>query len=66
MKSKVGIGMDYKLAKDLMLSLDLIDTKDSEVRLKASYLINEHITFELRIDDAGDDEKINFGLEYVF
>lgn len=66
MKSKVGIGVDYKVAKDLMLSVDLIDTKDSEVRLKASYLINEHITFELRLDDAADDEKINFGLEYVF
>ncbi len=66
MKSKVGIGVDYLVAKDLSLSLDLIDTKDSKVRLKARYIINEHITFELRIDDAADDEKINFGLEYIF
>ncbi len=66
MKSKVGIGADYKLAKDLTLSVDFIDTKDSEIRLKASYLINEHITFELRLDDAADDEKVNFGIEYVF
>ena len=66
MKSKVGIGVDYKLAKDLTLSVDFIDTKDSEIRLKASYLINEHITFELRLDDAADDEKVNFGIEYVF
>ena len=66
MKSKVGVGFDYYLAKDLALGLDFIDTKDSEIRVKARYLINEHVTFELRIDDAADDEKVNFGIEYVF
>ena len=66
MKSKVGIGVDYMLSKDIGLSLDLIDTKDSEIRLKARYVINEHVTFELRVDDAAEDEQLNFGLEYIF
>lgn len=66
MKSKVGVGLDYLPAKNLGVSLDLIDTSNSEIRLKARYILNDHVTFELRIDDAADDEKINFGLEYVF
>lgn len=66
MKSKVGIGADYLFGKNLGLSLEIIDTKDTEIRVKASYLINEHVTFELRIDDAADKEQFNFGLEYLF
>ena len=65
-RSKVGLGVDYKLSKDLGLSLDVIDTKDTQIRVKARYLINEHITFELRVDDAADHEELNFGLEYLF
>ena len=66
MKSKIGLGVDYKFGENLMLGVDVIDTKDTEIRVKASYIINEHVTFELRIDDAADKEQINFGLEYLF
>ena len=61
-----------KLDQGLSMLEDLMNTYPNTpaayraMIMKASYLINEHITFELRIDDAGDDEKINFGLEYVF
>jgi phospholipid/cholesterol/gamma-HCH transport system substrate-binding protein len=64
--SKVGLGVDYKFAKELLLSVDFIDTTDSEVRLKAGYLLNENIKFELRVDDVVDDRDVNFGLEYKF
>lgn len=66
MKSKVGIGADYKFSPNLMLSVDVIDTKDTQIRAKASYILNEHITFELRVDDACDDDQLSFGLEYLF
>jgi phospholipid/cholesterol/gamma-HCH transport system substrate-binding protein len=64
--SRVGIGFDYYLAKVIRLSADFIDTSDSEIRLKAGYLMNENIMFELRIDDAADERNINFGIEYKF
>ena len=64
--SKVGLGFDYYLAKPIQLSVDLIDTTDSEVRLKAGYLMNENIKFELRIDDAIDKRDVHFGIEYKF
>lgn len=64
--SKVGIGVDYYMAKVLKLSADFIDTTDSQIRLKAGYLLNENIMFELRIDDAVDKRDINFGIEYKF
>lgn len=64
--SKVGAGIDYKFAKELMLSVDFIDTTDSEIRFKAGYLLNENIRFELRVDDIVDNRDVNFGLEYQF
>ncbi len=64
--SKVGLGFDYYLAKPIQLSVDLIDTTDSEVRLKAGYLLNENIRFELRVDDAIDKRDVHFGVEYKF
>ncbi len=64
--SKVGIGVDYYMAKVIKLSADFIDTTDSQIRLKAGYLMNENIMFELRIDDAVDKRDINFGIEYKF
>ena len=66
MRGKVGVGVDYNLSKDLSFAFDVIDTKETEICLKARYLINNHLTLELRLDDAADDEQINFGLEYVF
>ncbi|MDD2997529.1 MAG: MlaD family protein [Candidatus Riflebacteria bacterium] len=64
--SKVGLGFDYYLARPISLSIDFIDTTDSEIRLKAAYLMTENIRFELRIDDAVDKRDINFGIEYKF
>ena len=64
--SKVGIGFDYYLANVIQLSADFIDTTDSEVRLKAGYLLSENIRFELRIDDAMDKRDVNVGIEYKF
>lgn len=64
--SKIGVGFDYYMAKVLKLSADFIDTTDSELRLKAGYLMNENIMFELRINDALDKREINFGMEYKF
>lgn len=64
--SKVGAGVDYFLAKDLALSVDLIDTTDSEVRFKAGYFLNENMRFELRVDDVMDERDIHFGMEYQF
>ncbi|MDD3145954.1 MAG: MlaD family protein [Candidatus Riflebacteria bacterium] len=64
--SKVGLGFDYYLGKPIQLSVDLIDTTDSEVRLKAGYLMTENIRFELRIDDAVDKRDVQFGVEYKF
>ncbi|PKL49129.1 MAG: hypothetical protein CVV42_07275 [Candidatus Riflebacteria bacterium HGW-Riflebacteria-2] len=64
--SKVGLGFDYYLADVIQLSADFIDTTDSEIRLKAGYLMTENIRFELRIDDAMDKRDVNFGIEYKF
>jgi len=65
--SKVGLGFDYFFGNAIKLSADFIDTSDSEVRLKAAYLMNENVTFELRIDRAQDDDReVNFGIEYKF
>ncbi|MDN5280322.1 MAG: phospholipid/cholesterol/gamma-HCH transport system substrate-binding protein [Clostridiales bacterium] len=64
--SKIGAGVDYLMAKDLSLSVDFIDTSDSEIRFKAGYLLNENIRFELRVDDITDKRDVNFGLEYKF
>jgi methyl-accepting chemotaxis protein len=64
--SKIGAGVDYLMAKDLSLSVDFIDTSDSEIRFKAGYLLNENIRFELRVDDITDKQDVNFGLEYKF
>jgi phospholipid/cholesterol/gamma-HCH transport system substrate-binding protein len=64
--SKIGAGVDYKMADNLALSLDFIDTTDSEIRFKAGYLLNPNIRFELRVDDIADEKDINFGLEYKF
>lgn len=64
--SKVGLGFDYYLGKPIQLSVDFIDTTDSEIRLKAGYLMTENIRFELRIEDAVDKRDINFGIEYKF
>ena len=64
--SKVGLGFDYFLAKPIQLSVDLIDTTDSQIRIKAGYLMTENIRFELRVDDVADDQDVQFGLEYKF
>ena len=64
--SKIGAGVDYLMAQDLALSVDFIDTTDSQVRFKAGYMINENIKFELRVDDVVDKRDVNFGLEYQF
>ena len=64
--SKVGLGFDYYLGKPIQLSVDFIDTTDSEIRLKGSYLMTENIRFELRIDDAADRRDVHFGIEYKF
>ncbi len=64
--SKVGLGFDYYLADVIQLTADFIDTTDSEIRLKAGYLMTENIRFELRIDDAMDKRDVNFGIEYKF
>lgn len=64
--SKVGLGFDYYLADVIQLTADFIDTTDSEIRLKAGYLMSENIRFELRIDDAMDKRDVNFGIEYKF
>ena len=64
--SKVGLGFDYYLGKPIQLSVDFIDTTDSEVRLKGSYLMTDNIRFELRIDDAVDKRDVHFGIEYKF
>ncbi len=64
--SKVGLGFDYYLADVIQLTADFIDTTDSEIRLKASYLMSDNIRFELRIDDATDKKDVNFGVEYKF
>lgn len=64
--SKVGLGFDYYLGKPIQLSVDFIDTTDSEVRLKGSYLMTDNIRFELRIDDAADRRDVHFGIEYKF
>lgn len=64
--SKVGLGFDYYLAKELGLSLDVIDTSDTEVRVKAGYHVNDNLKFELRVDDVADEKDVNFGVEYKF
>ncbi len=64
--SKVGLGVDYYLAKELSLSFDFIDTTDSEVRFKAGYGINSNARLELRVDDILDKKEVNVGLEYKF
>ena len=64
--SKVGLGFDYILSKDLSLSLDFLDTRDSEVRLKLGYIITDNMKFELRADNIQDKSELNFGLEYKF
>ena len=64
--SKVGLGMDYVMSRYLRLSLDFIDTRDSEIRLKVGYLLSENIRFELRADDIAKKSRLNFGLEYKF
>ena len=64
--SKVGLGLDYKIANDFMISLDFLDTRDSEIRMKLGYLISENIKFELRADNIQDKSELNFGLEYKF
>ncbi|GAB4268998.1 MAG: hypothetical protein Kow0029_04750 [Candidatus Rifleibacteriota bacterium] len=64
--SKVGVGLDYFMAKDLALTLDFIDTTDSEIRFKAGYFLNENIKFELRVDDITDQKDTFVGLEYKF
>ena len=66
MKSKIGLGIDYLLANNFELSVNVIDTKDTEVQVLSKYRFNEHVAFEVRVDDANDDEKLNFGMEYVF
>ncbi len=64
--SKVGLGFDYYLAKPIQLSVDLIDTTDSEVRFKAGYFMTDNIRFELRVDDVADKHDVHFGIEYKF
>ncbi|MFZ5953160.1 MAG: MlaD family protein [Candidatus Rifleibacteriota bacterium] len=64
--SKIGAGVDYIMANDLALSVDFIDTTDSEIRFKAGYMLTENIKFELRIDDVVDRRDVNFGMEYKF
>ncbi len=64
--SKIGAGVDYIMANDLALSVDFIDTTDSEIRFKAGYMLTENIKFELRVDDVVDRRDVNFGMEYKF
>lgn len=64
--SKVGLGVDYLISNDLSLSLDFLDTRDTEIRLKLGYTIAENMKFELRADNIQDKSELNFGLEYKF
>jgi phospholipid/cholesterol/gamma-HCH transport system substrate-binding protein len=64
--SKVGVGFDYYLAKELSLSMDFIDTTDSEIRFKAGYQLQKGAKLELRVDDIMDEKEVNVGLEYKF
>lgn len=64
--SKVGLGVDYLISNDLSLSLDFLDTRDTEIRMKLGYTIAENMKFELRADNIQDKSELNFGLEYKF
>lgn len=64
--SKVGLGVDYLWAKDMVYSLDFIDTRNPTARFTSSYMLKSGIQFQIRVDDITNDKDVNFAVEYKF
>lgn len=64
--SKIGLGFDYRWARDMTYSMDFIDTRDPKMRFTSSYLLRPGLNFQLRVDDIVKDKDVNFALEHKF
>ncbi len=64
--SKIALGADYQATDKILFSVDMIDTKDFDIRLTTDYKVDDHMNFKVRMDETLKDQNLSFGLEYTF
>lgn len=67
-KSKVGLGIDYKWNKKSTYSVDFIDTHDTQVETTSTYKIREGLAFKSKVENAlrKKERNYNVGIQYAF
>ncbi|HOT74669.1 MAG TPA: MlaD family protein [Candidatus Wallbacteria bacterium] len=67
-KSKVGIGVDYKWKKNVLYSVDLIDTHDTQVETTSVYKLKNNISLQSKVENAlkKKERNYNVGIQYAF
>lgn len=67
-KSKVGVGVDYKWKNNVLYSVDVIDTQKTQVETTSLYKIKENIALQSKVENAlkKKERNYNVGIQYQF
>ncbi len=67
-KSKVGFGADYQWKKNVLYSVDLIDTHDTQVETTSVYKLKNNISLQSKVENAlkKKERNYNVGIQYAF
>jgi len=67
-KSKVGFGVDYKWKKNVLYSVDVIDTHDTQVETTSLYKLKGNIAIQSKVENAlkKKERNYNVGIQYAF
>ena len=67
-KSKVGFGIDYQWKKNVLYSVDIIDTHDTQVETTSIYKLKNNISLQSKVENAlkKKERNYNVGIQYAF
>ncbi len=67
-KSKVGFGLDYRWKKNVLYSVDIIDTHDTQVETTSVYKLKNNISLQSKVENAlkKKERNYNVGIQYAF
>jgi len=67
-KSKVGVGVDYKWKENMLYSVDIIDTQKTQVETTSIYKIKDNISLQSKVENAlkKKERNYNVGIQYQF
>ncbi|HBC74462.1 MAG TPA: hypothetical protein DC017_06330 [Candidatus Wallbacteria bacterium] len=67
-RSKIGFGADYQWKKNVLYSVDLIDTQDTQVETTSVYKLKNNISLQSKVENAlkKKERNYNVGIQYAF